>query len=153
GAVFVKHFELPVDDTNPNVLRRLETRLLARDTNGAVYGITYRWRSNYADADLVTNAITENIPIATSSGTRTQQWFYPGPLDCLRCHTPAAGYVLGVKTRQLNGSYAYPGGGADNQLRAWNHIGMFDSVLNEGTISNYDKLVKVSDSSATLTHR
>jgi hypothetical protein len=36
GSVFVKHFDLPVDDSNPNILRRLETRLLVRDTNGTV---------------------------------------------------------------------------------------------------------------------
>ena len=135
GTVFVKHFELPLDDTNPNVLRRLETRLLVRDTNGAVYGITYKWRTNYTDADIITNAVTEDIAINTGSGTRTQQWFYPGPLDCLRCHTPAASYVLGVKTRQLNGTYSYPGTGTtDNQLRAWNHVGLFDTTLNENCI-------------------
>jgi uncharacterized repeat protein (TIGR03806 family) len=154
GTVFVKHFELPIDDTNPNLLKRLETRLLVRDTNGTVYGITYKWRTNYTDADLVTNALTEDIVINTGSGTRTQQWFYPGPLDCLRCHTPAASYVLGVKTRQLNGSIAYADTGVtDNQLRAWNHIGLFDSNLNETTISNYDKLVSVTNASASLTYR
>src|SRR5262249_32066574 len=90
----------------------------------------------------------------TAGGTRTQQWFYPGPQDCLRCHTPAATYVLGVKTRQLNGSMTYPDSGlADNQLRAWNHIGLFDSTLLENTISNYDRLVTVTDTNATLTYR
>jgi uncharacterized repeat protein (TIGR03806 family) len=154
GAVFVKHFDLPIDDTDPAALRRLETRFLVRDTNGAVYGITYKWRPNYLEADLVTNAITEEIPIATASGTRTQQWFYPGPLDCLRCHTPAASYVLGVKTRQLNGNFNYPATGlTDNQLRAWNHIGLFDSTLNEGGIATYDKLVTVTNLAASLGHR
>jgi uncharacterized repeat protein (TIGR03806 family) len=154
GSVFVKHFDLPIDDTNPAALRRLETRFLVRDTNGAVYGITYKWRTNYLEADLVTNAITEEIPIATASGSRTQQWFYPGPLDCLRCHTPAASYVLGVKTRQLNGNFNYPATGlSDNQLRAWNHIGLFDSNLNEGGITTYDKLVAVTNLTASLGHR
>jgi uncharacterized repeat protein (TIGR03806 family) len=154
GTVFIKHFDLPIDDTNPALLKRLETRFLVRDTNGSVYGITYKWRTNYTDADIVTNALTEDIVVNTGSGTRTQQWFYPGPLDCLRCHTPAASYVLGVKTRQLNGSFAYPDSGvSDNQLRAWNHIGLFDSLLNETTISNYDKLVSVTNTSASLTYR
>jgi uncharacterized repeat protein (TIGR03806 family) len=154
GTVFVKNFELPVDDTNPNVLRRLETRLLVRDTNAAVYGITYKWRTNYTDADLVTNALTEDILIATATGTRTQQWFYPGPLDCLQCHTPVASYVLGVKTRQLNGPYNYPATGlTDNQLRAWNHIGLFDSPVDDSSISNYDRLVSVTNTSAPITDR
>ena len=154
GSVFVKHFDLPVDDTNTNVLRRLETRFLVRDTNNTVYGITYKWRTNYTDADLVTNALTENILIATATGSRTQQWFYPGPLDCLRCHTAAASYVLGLKTRQLNGSFAYTNSGiTDNQLRTWNHVGLFDTALNEASIPAYDKLVKVTDTTASLTNR
>jgi len=154
GAVFVKHFELPIDESNPAAVRRLETRFLVRDTNSAVYGITYKWRTNYLDADLVTNALTEDIVVATASGPRTQQWFYPGPLDCLRCHTPAAQYVLGVKTRQLNGNFSYPSTGVtDNQLRAWNHIGLFDSLLNEGSVSSYDKLVTVTNFAASLGQR
>ncbi len=154
GTVFVKNFELPVDDTNPGVLRRLETRLLVRDTNGAAYGITYKWRPDNSDADLLTNSLTEDIVIQTATGTRTQQWFYPSREDCLRCHTPAAGYVLGLKTRQLNGNFAYPGSGVtDNQLRTWNHIGLFDTTLNEGALSTYDHLVAVTDSAAPLEHR
>jgi uncharacterized repeat protein (TIGR03806 family) len=154
GTVFVKHFDLPVDDTNPNITRRLETRLLVRDTNAAVYGITYKWRTNYTDADIVTNALTEDILISTGAGTRTQQWFYPGPLDCLRCHTPAASYVLGVKTRQLNGNFPYAASGVtDNQLRAWNHVGLFDATLDESSVATYDKLVSVTNTTAPIGSR
>jgi hypothetical protein len=36
GTVFIKHFELATDETSPDIRRRLEARLLVRDTNGAV---------------------------------------------------------------------------------------------------------------------
>jgi uncharacterized repeat protein (TIGR03806 family) len=153
GTVFVKTFELPVDDANPQILRRLETRLLVRDTNGAVYGASYKWRADNSDADLVTAGITEPVTIKTSTGARVQKWFYPGRQDCLTCHTPASGGVLGVKTRQLDGDFKYPNGVTDNQLRAWNNAGLFDAKLNEAEIPHFDKLVAVTDTAAPLSLR
>jgi uncharacterized repeat protein (TIGR03806 family) len=153
GTVFVKNFELPVDDTHPQILRRLETRLLVRDTNGAVYGASYKWRADHSDADLVTAGFTENLTIKTAGGARTQRWFYPGRQDCLTCHTPASGGVLGVKTRQLNGDFKYPDGVTDNQLRAWNHTGLFDTQFNEDDIPRFAKLVAITNETAPLALR
>jgi uncharacterized repeat protein (TIGR03806 family) len=150
GTVFVKNFALPADDTNPKVLRRLETRLLVRDTNDYVYGATYKWRADNSDADLVTNGFTEDITIRTAGGTRVQHWFYPGRQDCLTCHTPASGGVLGVKTRQLNGNFKYPGGVTDNQLRTLGHLGMFDAVFDERRISRYARLSNLTNAAAAL---
>jgi uncharacterized repeat protein (TIGR03806 family) len=150
GTVFVKNFALPVDDTNPKILRRLETRLLVRDTNGTVYGASYKWRADLSEADLVTAGIAEDIPVKTATGTRTQRWFYPGRQDCLTCHTPAAGGVLGVKTRQLNGDFTYPDGVTDNQLRSWNQIGLFDARIDESDIPRFTRLVAVTDQTAPL---
>jgi len=150
GTVFVKNFELPVDDTNPKILRRLETRLLIRDTSGAVYGASYKWRADNSDADLVTAGTNEIISIKTAAGTRTQRWFFPGRQDCLTCHTPVSGGVLGVKTRQLNGDFKYPNGVTDNQLRVWNHLGFFDAPLDEKKIYRLSKLVAITDPHASL---
>jgi uncharacterized repeat protein (TIGR03806 family) len=150
GTVFVKNFSLPVDDTNQKILRRLETRILVRDTNGTVYGASYKWRADNSDADLVAAGITEPIEIKTSTGSRAQNWFFPGRQDCLTCHTPQSGGVLGVKTRQLNGDFKYPNGVTDNQLRAWNHAELFDTTLDEKEIPRFTKLVSPTNSSAPL---
>jgi uncharacterized repeat protein (TIGR03806 family) len=150
GTVFVKTFQLPVDDTNPKILRRLETRLLVRDTDGTVYGASYKWRTDLSDADLVNAGTNETIQIKTSTGTRIQNWFYPGRQDCLTCHTPVSGGVLGVKTRQLNGDFTYPNGATENQLHAWNHAGLFDASLDENEISKFSKLVSVTNADAPL---
>ena len=64
GSVWVKHFALPVDDANPALKRRLETRILVRDTNGYVYGGSYKWRPDNSDAELVDGAVTETVSIA-----------------------------------------------------------------------------------------
>ena len=155
GTVFVKHFELATNDLDQTIRRRLETRLLVRDTNGAVYGVTYKWRPNYSDADLLTNSLSEDIVVQTASGTRTQTWYYPSPQDCLTCHTPAANYVLGVKTRQLNGNLLYPDSGRnDNQLRTLNQLGFFyPPITNEFDITNYSHLVAVTNTGAALQDR
>lgn len=153
GSVFVKHFELAIDEQNPAVRKRLETRLLVRDTNGYVYGGTYKWRSDQSDADLLTDGLTETVTIATATGTRTQTWTYPSRQDCLSCHTAAAG-VLGLKTRQSNLDFHYAATGVtDNQLRTWNHIGLFAPAIDDSKLSNYTHLVSVTNTSASLDAR
>jgi uncharacterized repeat protein (TIGR03806 family) len=153
GSVFVKNFDLPVDDTNQKILRRLETRILVRDTNGYVYGASYKWRADHSDADLVTTGITEPVAIKTAGGTRTQNWFYPGRQDCLTCHTPASGGVLGLNTRQLNGSFKYPGGVTGNQLHTLGHLGIFDATFDDRKIFFYPHLVNLTNTADALSVR
>ncbi|HUZ07282.1 MAG TPA: chitobiase/beta-hexosaminidase C-terminal domain-containing protein [Candidatus Paceibacterota bacterium] len=153
GTVFVKTFELATNESNPNSLRRLETRLLVCATNGGVYGVVYKWRADDSDADLLATNLTEAIPIRTATGVRTQLWYYPSRTDCLTCHTANAHYVLGVKTRQLNRDFTYPSGVTDNELRAWNHIGLFDPNLNKADLEKFPKLARLDDTARSLADR
>ncbi|HWD91376.1 MAG TPA: chitobiase/beta-hexosaminidase C-terminal domain-containing protein [Verrucomicrobiae bacterium] len=153
GTVFVKTFELQTNTSDPNSLRRLETRLLVRDINGKVYGVTYKWRPDYSDADLLTTSSNENIAITTPTGVQTQTWYYPSPSDCLICHTPVANYVLGVKTSQLNGTNTYASGTTDNQLRTLNRLGLFNPAFDEAGITNFEKLFSLTNQSASLESR
>ncbi len=154
GTVFVKHFDLAVDETRPEIKRRLETRLLVCDATGAVYGVTYKWRPDNSDADLLADSLVEPIAIKTSTGVRTQEWFYPARGDCRTCHTDNSGGVLGVKARQLNGDFTYPQTGRrDNQLRTWNHLGLFTPALEEADISGCRKLARADDATASLEDR
>ncbi len=115
GAVLVKHFELAAENGRP--ARRLETRLLVVDRRGSGYGVTYRWRADASDAELLTDGLTEEIDL----GDRKLTWTYPSRNDCLTCHTANAGFVLGVNTRQLNHpADPLAATTADNLLREWN---------------------------------
>ena len=154
GTVFVKTFQLQTNLSDPNSLHRLETRLLVRDINGAVYGVTYKWRPDNSDADLLTTSSNENIAITTPDGVVTQTWYYPSPADCLTCHTPVANYVLGLSARQLNGNFTYPSTGTtDNQLRTLNRLGLFNPAFDEANITNFEYLSALTNSTASLQQR
>ena len=151
GTVIMKHFDLPVSDVDPTVRKRLETRFLIKGDDDAFYGLTYKWRADNTNADLIgPAAVTENITIATASGTRSQAWYYPSRLDCVNCHNPNAGGVLGPRSHQLNRDRVYSGGISDNQLRALNHIGIFATPLDEAAIPAMPKSARMDDASASL---
>jgi uncharacterized repeat protein (TIGR03806 family) len=149
GTVFVKHFELPTNDTNPSVRKRLETRFLVHASNGAYYGLTYKWRADNSDADLLPGSQNEAVTITTATGTRSQTWSYPSRQDCMVCHNTSAGSVLGLRTCQMNGDYAYSEA-TDNQLRTLHHMGMFSSALEESAIATLPRSVSIHDTTASL---
>jgi uncharacterized repeat protein (TIGR03806 family) len=152
GTVFVKHFEM-ADESNPQRRWRLETRLLVVDHTGNGYGVTYKWRPDQREADLLADGLTEEVAVQTAAGPRRLKWSYPSRSDCLTCHTANAGFVLGANTRQLNGEFTYPSGVTDNQLRTWNHLGMFQPAVPEADLSQLGKLAAVTDPAASLEHR
>jgi uncharacterized repeat protein (TIGR03806 family) len=132
GTLFIKHFELG---------RRLETRLLVVDGTGGGYGVTYRWRADGSDAELLAEAATEDLG--------KQTWSFPSRQDCLACHTVNSGFVLGVKTRQLNRPLATTG----NQLWEWSENTFFIARLKESYLATYDRLAPIGDATASLDHR
>lgn len=120
GTVFVKHLELALAD---GTKRRLETRVLLRQRDRFV-AYTYRWNDAQTDATLVTQAQQATYTVNPGTGPVAQTWSYPGPGDCLGCHTAAAGRVLGVDTRQLNLDWSCEGR-LENQIAALDAEGLF----------------------------
>jgi hypothetical protein len=154
GTVFVKQFDLIVNEATGQ-LKRQETRLLVRDANGGVYGVTYKWRPDHSDADLLPGGLEEDVVITGANGaTRIQRYSYPSRAECLFCHNKQANYVLGAKTHQLNGDLTYPATGrSDNQLRTLNHLGLLHPPQNEASFATYLRSVAVTDPKATVQHR
>jgi hypothetical protein len=73
GTVFIKHFDLSLDEKRPELSRRLETRVLMRGNHGGLYGATYRWRADGHDADRVDEETTEEITVVSGDAV--------GPLE------------------------------------------------------------------------
>jgi uncharacterized repeat protein (TIGR03806 family) len=154
GTVFVKNFDLVLDAAHPGTERRLETRLLVCDSSGGVYGVVYKWRPDGSDADLLAGSVAETISVKSANGqVQSQTWYYPSRQDCLTCHTAIAGGVLGVKTRQLNRPFAYPSGVTDNELRAWNHLGLFAPAFKDDEVRNFAALAAADDTARSLQDR
>jgi len=150
GTVAVKQFDLPVDERDPTVVRRLETRILIRGLDGQVFGATYRWRDDQRDADLLSDLRNEDVPITTADGTtRMQRWTYPGRAECLTCHNHTAGGLLGISTRQLN----RPGHDGVNQIAHWNAQDLFDPPLEPERLADLPRLPAYDDETIPVVER
>ena len=155
GTVFIKHFELPIDERDPELKVRLETRFLTVMKGGQVYGATYVWNDEGTEAILLPNSSkTRELQVTRLDGTvYNQTWTYPSRNDCRQCHTSAMP-ILGPRTFQLNSQYKYPESKIiDNQLRTLNHLALFDTQIDENLFEKYPRGAAIHDESASLQRR
>jgi uncharacterized repeat protein (TIGR03806 family) len=131
GAVLIQTLSLERETGNAASRRRIETRLLLREA-GQWHGYSYRWNNAQSDATLVPAGGDEKeftIRNARAPGERRKQiWRYPSRAECSACHSRAANFVLGLSELQMNRVHDY-GGVKDNQLRTFEHIGLFTNAL------------------------
>jgi uncharacterized repeat protein (TIGR03806 family) len=109
GTVLVKTFSLELETGRADSERRVETRIMVVQQNEWV-GYSYAWNDEQTDALLVESAGADRpYLIRDAAGQREQVWHYPSRAECMVCHSRAAGFVLGLSTRQLNKDHDYPG--------------------------------------------
>ena len=151
GTVWVKHFDLELTNGVPSSSRRLETRLLVKNSDG-VYGVTYRWGTSLTNATLVPpGGMDEAFVISEGGGIlRTQVWRYPSRSECLSCHTPAGGFALGFNTAQLNRHFNYAGG-SGNQIRALANAGYFSAPVSN--LHTLHALAPATNAAVSLEYR
>lgn len=150
GTVWIKHFDLELTNGVPSSAKRLETRLLVKNSDG-VYGVTYRWGNSLTNATLVPEeGLDETFTINDGGNLRTQVWHYPSRGECLKCHTPQAGLALGFNTAQLNRDFDYDGT-TDNQIRALNHAGYFSSAVSN--LNTLPALANATDPAVSTEYR
>ncbi|MBN8246601.1 MAG: PQQ-dependent sugar dehydrogenase [Verrucomicrobia bacterium] len=151
GATWVKHFELEMERGRPASRRRLETRVIVRNSDG-VWGATYRWNPEGTDAELVpAGGLDEDLPVVENGQLRVQRWRYPSRTECLGCHNANAGYVLGYNTEQLNREVNSPAGGKTNQLAARIAQGHFQNP--PGVLVTLPVLAALDDPAWSLEYR
>lgn len=132
GSVLVQtlSLDLATDSKEPK-RTRIETRLLVRHQDEWT-GYSYRWNDEQTDATLVPGAGEvaefEVTDPARPDGRRDQSWRFPSRTECLVCHSRASGFTLGFSPLQLDREHDY-GGTIDNQLRTFEHIGLFEGEL------------------------
>jgi len=102
GLIFVKHLRAGG--------RNVETQILVMSDPKAGYGMSYRWREDGTDAELVTHG--EDVEIG---GAR---WHFGTSDECSMCHNDNTGIVLAFSSRQLN---------VDGQLLRLRGEGLFQS--------------------------
>ncbi len=155
GTALIKHFELP-----PSVMpdggrtRHLETRFFVRSVNGAYFGVTYKWRPDGSDADLLLTGQQELVATNGLPDGGNRIWDFPSREQCLQCHRMESGSVLGVNSQQLNRLIETPGTGTStNQLRILSDLGIFDKALEDQELPALPKLKALSNDSASLEDR
>ena len=142
GSMMIKEFDLPAGAQPINRTKRLETRVMVVGTD-TTYGVSYRWRADGSDADLMYNAIDEHIDDVVPANAR--DWHFPSQGECWSCHRPE-NRILGFRGEQLN--FPLPGG--MNQLTSLAAQNVFDTA----SIANAPApLVAPSDVNQTIEDR
>ncbi|WCO03167.1 FG-GAP-like repeat-containing protein [Psychroserpens ponticola] len=142
GSVLIKHFEVGG--------QRLETRFEVKGDDDIYYYLTYKWNIAQTDATLLNAAVDEDVVV---NGV-TQSWHYPSRTECVSCHFPQNGSVLGPKTRNLNKSILYPSTGITmNQLVNFSELGLITEAITNGNVSTYSAVAAKDDLSASIEDR
>lgn len=155
GTVFIKHFEMAMDERSPTERRRLETRLWVVGGEETQYGVTYKWNEAQTDAELLLEQQSETLSVIDEQGTsRAREYFYPGPGDCFSCHNSQVGFVLGASLAQLNRTTVYDEERPPlNQLAAWSGWGYLDAEVDVEAAALAPRLASLGDESASLGDR
>ena len=155
NTIIVKNFFIELEQGDRSSRRIVETRFLVKRSDGSSWdGFSYMWNDGGTDANLLEGARRQTFTIAdpdAPGGEFEREHYFPSREDCITCHTPAAGHVLGVRTLQMNKTHEY-GDAVDNQLRSLNHIGIFTADIGED-YSEFPRLPDPLDAQVDLRRR
>lgn len=118
GTEIVKNFRAP----NPK--RMLETRVIKRTDTGWE-AATYVWNRRNTEAILYPEGrqFEHFVQAKDTKKWAIEIWHGPSSSECASCHTDASGYVLGLRTAQLNDV-----DGEENQIKKFIRRGWLSDV-------------------------
>ncbi|MBQ16508.1 MAG: hypothetical protein CMJ65_05235 [Planctomycetaceae bacterium] len=158
GTVVLKTISMQTAVAKRNQRRRLETQLLHFDGD-AWRGYSYRWNRDQSDAVLLPPAgKDEALLIADATfknGLRRQTWHFSGRVECVRCHNPWAGHVLGFNPAGLDRTIDTPSGDT-NQLAALSRHNLFTPALSPSSqpqlVDPYDETLDTERRARSYLH-
>jgi len=145
GTVVLKTLSLDVTAKGRTGPRRIETQLMHYDGD-AWRGYGYRWNNDQTDAVLVDSAgVDAHFQVTDRSGSQAskrQTWHFASRVECVRCHNPWSGHVLGVNPSGLD--RPNPGNSTGtSQLASLSKLGLFSPPVSgsktPSQVDPYDK--------------
>ncbi|MBK1879082.1 PQQ-dependent sugar dehydrogenase [Pelagicoccus mobilis] len=151
GSLILQHFDL----TPNNASRiRLETRLIRVGQNDTHQAVTYLWKEDQSDARLSETMNMQDLSAKLGLPAGDRSWITPGPMDNLSFDNPRVFYYHDISVAQLNAPVTYPQTGvSDNQIRTWNHIGLFDTRIEEALIPRLPSFAAIGDPNSSIEHQ
>ena len=155
GSVLIKHFEYPVDERDPSITKKIETRFSIKGSDGSFYYLTYNWNEDQTDAVLQKTGLDESIEVITADGSiRNDIWHYPSESECLACHNSTSKGTLGARTRYLNQTVLYEKTGIEaNQLVTLSHLGIIPEAIDDVTTEGFLTHSSINDTSKSIEDR
>lgn len=142
GAVLIKNFYYENDETQPELGRKIiETRLLIHQSDGWE-AHSYVWNDEQTDAFYDIVGDIKKVEWVNAKGeNQSVNYIIPNKNQCKGCHSYKEKLSpIGPKVRNLNKSYAYEDGTA-NQLEKWSSIGYlmgFDAKADHPKVAAWD---------------
>jgi len=130
GTVITKSFGWPADFRKPTAsVHWAETRVLVHTPKSGWKGVSYEWNEAQTEAKLAAGGDVLSFSFVSAEGkTEKPEYLVPSLAQCPKCHDDAGTFTtLGPTAAQLNGSYAYAGGAA-NELAEWSKLGILSAA-------------------------
>jgi uncharacterized repeat protein (TIGR03806 family) len=151
-TILMKNFYYPEDFTKPDADKRIiETRLLIK-TDGEWKSYPYVWNEDQTNAAYkITGGSTNVHYIDENKSPKDLKYNLLNKNQCKSCHNYNGAFQpIGPKIKQLNNTFTYQDGKAQNQLEKWTQMGYLKGYDSE---ANYPALVSMLDTKATTAQK